>query len=77
MTNCIHCDIAERYSNPDTKISNTYDILWVGISAKSEKSHFPRLRTQENLLNRLKLHAASRDIKPIWSNARRLMSMES
>ena len=34
MTNCIHCDIAERYSNSDTKISNTYDILWVGISAK-------------------------------------------
>lgn len=34
MTNCIHCDIAERYSNPDTKINNTYDILWVGISAK-------------------------------------------
>ena len=35
MTNCIHCDIAERYSNSDTKISNTYDILWVGISAKN------------------------------------------
>lgn len=34
MTDCIHCDIAKRYSNPDTKISNTYDILWVGISAK-------------------------------------------
>ena len=34
MTNCIHCNIAERYSNPDTKISNTYDILLVGISAK-------------------------------------------
>ena len=34
MTDCIHCDIAGRYSNPDTKISNTYDALWVGISAK-------------------------------------------
>lgn len=34
MTNCIHCDIAVRYSNLDTKISNAYDILWVGISAK-------------------------------------------
>ena len=34
MTNCIHCDIAVRYSNPDTKISNAYDILLVGISAK-------------------------------------------
>ena len=34
MTDCKCCDIAERYSNPDTKISNTYDILWVGISAK-------------------------------------------
>ena len=53
MTNCIHCDIAERYSNPDTKINNTYDILWV------------------------KPHAASRDIRPIWSNARRLIRMES
>lgn len=77
MTNCIHCDIAERYSNPDTKINNTYDILWVGYLQKSEKSRFPRLRTQENLLNRLKPHAASRDIRPIWSNARRLIRMES
>ena len=34
MTNCIHCDIAERYSNLNTKISDAYDILWVGISAK-------------------------------------------
>lgn len=34
MTNCKCCDISERYSNPYTKISNTYDILWVGISAK-------------------------------------------
>ena len=34
MTDCIHCDIAGRYSNPDTKISNIYDTLWVGISAK-------------------------------------------
>lgn len=30
MTNCTHCDIAERCSNPN----NTYDILWIGISAK-------------------------------------------
>ena len=34
MTDCIHCDIAERYSNPNTKINDTYNILWVGISAK-------------------------------------------
>lgn len=34
MTDCMNCDISERYSNPNTKISDTYDILWVGISAK-------------------------------------------
>ena len=30
MTDCTYCDITERCSNPN----NTYDILWVGISAK-------------------------------------------
>ena len=34
MIDCIHCDIAERYSNLNAKISDTYDVLWVGISAK-------------------------------------------
>lgn len=77
MTNCIHCDIAERYSNPDTKINNTYDILWVGISAKIGEKPLSEATNTGKLVNRLKPHAASRDIRPIWSNARRLIRMES
>lgn len=77
MTNCIHCNIAERYSNPDTKISNTYDILLVGISAKIGEEPLSETANTGNLLNRLKLYAASQDIRPIWSNARRLIRMEN
>lgn len=34
ISNCMHCDVSKMYSNPDTKTSDTYDIFWVGISAK-------------------------------------------
>lgn len=57
MTDCIHCDIAGRYSNPDTKISNTYDALWVGISAKIREEPLSETTNTGKLVNR--------DIRPI------------
>jgi len=74
MTNCIHCDIAERYSNPDTKISNTYDILWVGISAKIGEKPLSETTNTGKLVKQIE---AACGIRPIWSNVRQLIRMES
>lgn len=53
MTDCMNCDISERYSNPNTKISDTYDILWVGISAKIGEEPLSETTNTEKLVKQI------------------------